>query len=63
MAEHSPKTYVAPKLKRYGPVEEITQAIIWPGSGDIMSQIVEDTTGRDVQDGCPRFAPGLCTGS
>lgn len=46
------KTYTAPTLKRYGAMQEITQAIIYPGSGDILSQIVEDTLGVDVNDGC-----------
>jgi hypothetical protein len=61
------KTYVPPSVKRYGAVEELTKAIIWPGSGDILSQIVETLSeGQiDVQDGCPTYGwlSQACTGS
>ncbi len=67
MAKHQRKTYVAPIVKRYGAVEELTKAIIWPGSGDILSQIVEALSDGqiDVNDGCPRYGglSQLCTGS
>lgn len=46
------KTYVAPSLKRYGAMQEITQAVIYPGSGDLLSQLIEDNSNLDVEDGC-----------
>lgn len=65
MAKFPSKPYVVPTLRRYGAVEEITQAVLWPGSGDILSMVTESQTGTDVNDGCPRFGPltRLCTGS
>lgn len=65
MTKHQPKPYVVPTVRRYGAIEEITQAVIWPGSGDILSMVIENQAGVDVNDGCPRFGPlsRLCTGS
>lgn len=65
MAKHQPKPYVVPVVRRYGAIEEITQAVLWPGSGDILSMVTESQTGVDVNDGCPKFGPlsKLCTGS
>jgi len=61
------KTYVAPIVTRYGAVEEITKAVFWPGSGDILSQIIETLSDGelDVGDGCPNYGglSQLCTGS
>jgi hypothetical protein len=61
------KTYIAPILTRYGAVEEITKAVIWPGSGDILSQIIESLSDGEINvpDGCPEYGAlsRLCTGS
>ncbi len=67
MANPPRKAYVAPVVTRYGAVEDITKAVIWPGSGDILSQIVEALSDGqvDVNDGCPNYGglSQLCTGS
>ena len=55
--------YEAPKLTRLGDVESLTQAIFWPGSGDIWSAMVQDAGLNPPGDGCSRYLQQYCTGS
>jgi hypothetical protein len=50
MTKQERRPYVAPEVKQYGAIEEITHAFVSSGSGDILSKAL---IGRDT--GCSRF--------
>ena len=56
------KRYEQPRVSVLGNVKDVTHALFWNGSGDILSGFVEDVTGIDVPDGCGPLE-ALCTGS
>ncbi len=55
----SKKAYQTPDLVALGSVESITQAIIFPGSGDILSALTPDP---DDTSGCYFDQSPLCQG-
>lgn len=54
MQTEKKKSYESPKLVVHGNVEELTQATWRPGSGDILTEIV------DIDTACNPRLPGLC---
>jgi hypothetical protein len=55
----SPKrrAYVVPDVKQYGAVEEVTQALVQSGTGDILSHILEILLPGDQPDSCTWRCP------
>jgi hypothetical protein len=58
------KSYETPVVAALGNVQDVTHALFWSGSGDILSGFVEENLGIDVDNGCSDFTSSFCsTGS